>query len=163
MPDSPQDDPNEIIATISASQPRRAFALLVLLFLGLLLLYMAFARPPDALGWQALLLLLGGGALWLAERLRQATRLSLLLTRDALRDSEGRVLVRVAEIKTVDRGFLAFKPSNGFMVTSTVADGRAWAPGLWWRIGRRIGIGGVTSAGQSKAMAEILTALMAQR
>jgi hypothetical protein len=38
---------------------------------------------------------------------------------------------------------------------------RAWYPGLWWRMGRRVGIGGVTSAAQTKAMAEIIAAMIA--
>jgi hypothetical protein len=37
---------------------------------------------------------------------------------------------------------------------------RLWAPGLYWRNGTFLGIGGVLSAGETKAMAEILTALV---
>ena len=36
-------------------------------------------------------------------------------------------------------------------------------PGLWWRIGRRIGVGGVTPASQSKVMADLITARLIER
>jgi hypothetical protein len=35
---------------------------------------------------------------------------------------------------------------------------RVWAPGLWWRFGKRVGVGGVTPAGQGKAMADVIAA-----
>jgi hypothetical protein len=63
----------------------------------------------------------------------------------------------------VERGAFAFKPSNGFLVRLDKPLGRGWAPGLWWRLGRLLGVGGVTSASQSKAMAEILSLELARR
>jgi len=69
----------------------------------------------------------------------------------------------VADIERVDRGVFAFKPSNGFLVRTREPSARAWRPGLWWRFGRRIGVGGVTSANQTKAMSEILAAMLAER
>ena len=87
----------------------------------------------------------------------------IVLTESELRSTEGDRIARVDEIEALDRGVLAFKPSNGFMVRTRTAQPRAWRPGLWWRVGRRVGIGGVTPGGQTKAMAEILAALMAER
>ena len=40
---------------------------------------------------------------------------------------------------------------------------RRWEPGLWWRIGRRIGVGGVTPASQSKVMADLISARLVIR
>jgi hypothetical protein len=57
-------------------------------------------------------------------------------------------------IRSVERGAFAFKPSHGFTLVMKEKQPRAWAPGLWWRLGRRVGVGGVTSAGQTKFMAE---------
>ena len=65
--------------------------------------------------------------------------------------------------RSVDRGLFAFKPSNGFVVVLSQGGWRGWAPGLWWRLGRRLGVGGVTSAAQAKAMAEILSIEIARR
>ena len=39
----------------------------------------------------------------------------------------------------------------------------AWQPGLWWRLGNRIGVGGMTPGSQAKAMAEIIAIKLAQR
>ena len=157
------ENPDEVLATISASQPRRWLGVSALMGLGALLIYIAFAQPP-ALGWQAFLLVLGGLALWAGERMRSATENAIELTREELRDSTGRVIARVADIENVDRGFFAFKPSNGFLIrTRTAAGPRAWFPGLWWRIGRQIGVGGVTPGSQTKFASEVLAALMAER
>ncbi|MEO0931422.1 MAG: hypothetical protein AAFY14_12360, partial [Pseudomonadota bacterium] len=91
---------------------------------------------------------------WLAERLRRATLLRIELTATDIRDSSGMVLATMDDIIGVDRGIFAFKPSNGFTLVMKNKKPRSWAPGLWWRLGRRVGVGGVTSAGQAKFMAE---------
>jgi hypothetical protein len=54
------------------------------------------------------------------------------------------------------------KPSNGFALKLKKARTRRWQPGLWWAIGRRVGIGGVTPGSHSKTMAQMLEALLAQ-
>ena len=59
-------DENEVLAVTRASTGRRILGLTSLGLLGVLLIYIAFSRPPS-LGWQVFLLVIGGGALWLAE------------------------------------------------------------------------------------------------
>lgn len=155
-------DETGVYARVQASQARRVFAVLVLVVLGALLLYSALAQPPAAI-WLVFMLLLGGGALWLAEKLRRATLGTIELTEHDLRDTNGRVLATMHEIRAIERGVLAFKPSNGFTLVLTVSKPRAWAPGLWWRIGKRVGVGGVTSATQAKFMAEQIAFRLAER
>ncbi len=152
---------DEILATVRASAPRRWMGISMLALLGGLVIYVALASPPG-LGWQVFLILVGVGALWMAERMRRATEHQINLTETELRSSEGKLIALVEDIESVDRGFFAFKPSNGFLITTRAKGPRSWRPGLWWRIGRRIGVGGVTSAGQTKAMSEILAAMLAQ-
>ena len=123
---------------------------------------MAFAQPPAILTWQAFLVLLGLGCLWFAHRLQLATTRKLHLTETALIDSEGEVLARVEDIVSVNRGMLAIKPSNGFMLLLKDPAPRAWQPGLWWRFGRRVAVGGVTSGGQTRPMADIIAAMIAR-
>lgn len=154
---------DEVLATIRPSAPRRAFGLGVLLLLGALLAYLAFALPGLAMVMRLFLLALGALVLWIAARMGQVTRTGLELTREALRDSTGQVLAPLSEISGVERGTFAFKPSNGFLIRLKTRQPRAWAPGLWWRMGRRIGVGGVTAAADAKAMAEIITALLIER
>jgi hypothetical protein len=148
-----QPDENGVYATVQASQARRFFAYGVLFSLGALLIYTSLARPP-AVHWLVFMLLFGVASLVLAERLRRATLLVIELTETDVRDSTGMILAKMDEIKEVDRGTFAFKPSNGFTLVMNTKRPRGWAPGLWWRLGRRVGVGGVTSAGQAKFMAE---------
>ncbi|MEL6682021.1 MAG: hypothetical protein AAFQ09_05180 [Pseudomonadota bacterium] len=148
-----QPDENGIYAVVQASPARRLFACGVLYALGLVVLYTTFAQPPTA-GWLVFMLVFGGAALWFAEALRRATQLHIELTETEIRDSGGAVLAKLEDVKGVDRGVFAFKPSNGFTLVMHTKKPRSWAPGLWWRLGRRVGVGGVTSAGQSRLMAE---------
>mgnify|MGYP001793341325 FL=1 len=157
-----QSDENGIYAVVHASAARRLFAYGVLFALGALVLYTALARPPE-IGWLVFMLCFGIGALWLAERLRRATRLSIILTETELRDSSGMLLASMNDIKAVNRGAFAFKPSHGFTLVLQNKRPRGWAPGLWWRLGRRVGVGGVTSAGQAKFMAEQIALRVAKR
>ncbi|MBT8412545.1 MAG: hypothetical protein KJP02_12225 [Octadecabacter sp.] len=143
----------DIIATMQASLARRIFAYGAVLLLGALLVLLAFVQPPE-LGWQLFLIALGAGALVVAERLRRATLMGLVLTPDALCDTSGTVLARIEDIASVDRGAFAFKPSNGFILRLKTKAPRAWAPGLWWRFGKRVGVGGVTPSGPGRFMAE---------
>lgn len=153
----------EVLATVSASLPRRAFGIGVLLCLGGILIFVGLGRSHEVLFWQIFMLVFGAAVLWLASRMWHATAQRIHLTEAGLFDSEGRELALIDQIAGVERGTFAIKPSNGFVVVLKAARGRAWAPGLWWRSGRRVGIGGVTAAGQTKFMAEMLTALLAQR
>jgi hypothetical protein len=156
------DDENEVLARVCASRGRRVLGLGSLAFLGVLLIYIAMAQPPD-LGWQVFLLAMGAGALWMADAMRRATANVVELTPLMLRDSDGTVIARLEEIEAIDRGFFAFKPSNGFLLKTSAPQPRIWRPGLWWRTGRRIGIGGMTPGHQSKFMAEIIATILAER
>ena len=157
-----QLDENGVYARIYAAPMRRLFAYVMLLGLGALLLWLVFTAPPTA-GWALLMVLIALGALYLAERMRRATATVLELTADELRDSTGRVLARVEDIEKIDRGVFAFKPSNGFVLKTKESEPAAWAPGLWWRIGRRVGVGGVVPSAPAKYMAEVIGAWIETR
>lgn len=155
----PSEDP--VLSTLSVAPARRWIGVGTLALLGLLLLYVLVAHPPSGIGSVLVLLVFGFVALAGAEALRQATAYNLELTATELRESGGRRLALVAEIESVERGAFALKPSNGFMIRLKAPAARHWSPGLWWRLGRRIGVGGVTSAGEGKAMSEALGFLLA--
>ncbi|RKF16530.1 hypothetical protein D6850_02980 [Roseovarius spongiae] len=154
---------DEILMTVRASWPRRFFALAILASLGGLLVCLAVLRPPAEWGLQVFLGAFGLLVLWAAELLRRATKEGLELTQEALRSTTGEILARVDEIEALERGVLAWKPSNGFLLRLSAAGPRRWEPGMWWRLGRRIGVGGVVSAPRTKAMAEILAAMIKGR
>lgn len=150
------------IAVLHAAPGRRVFAYAVMLALGGLLMLSALTQPP-APGWQVFLLGLAGVSLVGAEALRRATRPALYLDGDALRDSDGTVLARLDDVTRVERGAFAFKPSNGFVLHLRAPQPRAWHPGLWWRMGRRLGVGGTVSAGASRFMADQIALRLATR
>jgi hypothetical protein len=154
---------DEVLARISASPARRFMGVLSMGTLGAILVYVAFARPPENFVWQIVLIVFGVAALFLADRMRRATAEILELTSTELRSTDGTVITSVDEIEHLDRGFFAFKPSNGFLMRLSTKKKARWEPGLWWCLGRRVGIGGVTPGSQSKAMAEVMAALMHQR
>lgn len=154
---------NEVIATVMPSAIRRYAGLLMLAILGGLLVYVALATPPASVLWRMFLLGFGALVLWLAENMRRATQAGVVLTRDALQTTDGLILVRVEDMSGVVRGSFSLKPSNGFSVLTKERQTRGWAPGLWWRFGKRVGIGGVTAASQAKYMAEVLAAMLAER
>ena len=153
---------DEILAVVEASAPRRWLAVAMLTSIGAIVLYVSLASPPSPL-WQGFLIVLGALALWMALRLYQATQGRIELTATELRDSSGTLIASMDQIEVLDRGTFAFKPSNGFLLKTKTPGRNIWQPGLWWRFGRRIGIGGVTPASQAKFMSEIIAALMAER
>ena len=157
-----KQDKDEVLAVTRASTGRRVLGLTALAGLGVLLIYVAFAHPPE-LAFQAFLIVVGVAALFFADSMRRATASSVELTAAGLRDGDGTVIANIEDIEALDRGVFAFKPSNGFLIKTTVKTSNQWRPGLWWRLGRRIGVGGMTPGRQSKYMAEALAVMMARR
>ncbi len=153
---------SEVLTSISASTPRRILGVGILASFGALILYMAGQGTPS-LGWGAFMVALGLGAIWLSTRMWQATKARIDLTDAGLISSDGTMIVALDEIVGVERGVLATKPSNGFVLRTKTAGPRQWQPGLWWRLGRRVGIGGVTPGGQSKTMSELIAVILADR
>ena len=80
----------------------------------------------------------------------------LMLTKAGIEDQSGALLCPIDEIAKVDRSAFAFRPSTGFLIRLKSPAKSGWHPGLWWRFGTRLGIGGLTSSSQSKAMASLL-------
>ena len=151
-----------VIAVAAASPVRRLTACTVIYLLGILLIYLAIAEPP-ALPLLILIVAFGAGVLLLGDTLRRATRMQLVLRPEGLMDDAGEMLAAIDEIASIDRGAFAFKPSNGFTLKLKSKRPRSWAPGVWWRFGRFLGVGGAVSAGQAKFMAEQIALLLAQR
>ena len=151
---------DEVLATITASAPRRIVAIVLIGGLALLLVALALFETQGLLR-QLFLLALGAVFLGLTDALRRATQLSLELTAEGLRDSSGRMLVRLEEIAKVERGTFAFKPSNGFTLRLHARAPRGWAPGLWWRFGKAFGVGGMISKTEGRFMADTISGLMA--
>jgi hypothetical protein len=149
-------DDDDILISIQPSVGRRYLGVGSLAALAVVLLPLVF----EAQGiWSLMFLAMSIAVAFAARGLWRATGDSIVLTRTELRTASGRVLTPVSNVRAVERGAFAFKPSNGFLVKLKTPHGRGWAPGLWWQRGRLIGVGGVIPGGQARAMAEFLTAL----
>jgi len=157
-----QPDESGVLAVVEASKGRRMAACGIIYILGLLLIYIALSDPP-ALPLLLAVLALGIGAIALAEALRRTALPDILLTEDAIATRDGQIIAQIDNIISVDRGAFAFKPSNGFTLKLKAKQPRGWAPGLWWRFGRYVGVGGAVSAGQTKFMADQTAILVAMR
>lgn len=145
------------------SGPRRFFGLAVQLILGSLLLYVAIVHPPADLLWKLFLIGLGLGALVLARHGWRGSARGIVLDETGLHQEDGRAVAPLDNIASVDRALFSFKPSNGFIVRLRAPMGRAWVPGMWWRVGRRVGIGGVTGGAETKIVADALSFMVARR
>jgi hypothetical protein len=156
-------DPDEVLVTMTPKPARRWFAVGSTGILGAILVYLAATFPPVDVAW--LLFLVGMGVLFLywSWRVWQATGVTLELTRRELREAGGRQLCAIDNVDRVDGGVFAFKPAAGFLVHLKEPMGRVYAPGLWWRSGRRVAVGGVTSRAEGKAVTELINVILADR
>ena len=154
-------DPFRLV--LRPSPARQAFGLSVQALLGAILLWLVVSVPPASMGWRLFLFALGTGALVLAVRGWRGAAQGIVLTEAGLHLEDGTPLAPLDRIRAVDRSAFTFKPANGFLLTLDAPLGRAWVPGLYWRVGRRLGVGGMTNAAETKAVAQALSILVAQR
>jgi hypothetical protein len=153
----------QVLAVIEASAPRRGLGMVVLGALGVMLLYLAFVTPPAGFGMQIMLVVMGLVSLWLLDRMRRATVVKIELTDSVLRTSDGTVLAQAEQFVSIDRGAFAFKPSHGFTLKLASSAPIAWQPGMYWRLGKRLGVGGVTPGAQTKMMSDMIAAMIMER
>lgn len=157
-----QDEDAEVLVSIKASPARRILGIVVLSALGGLLIYGGLVQPAGMTGLQIALIAAGAGVLALTMKMRRDSVAGIELTRHELRSTDGHVLARIDQIARVNRGAFALKPSNGFVLVMRHPGPRHWAPGLWWRVGRQVGVGGVTQASQTRFMAEMIQTIMTE-
>ncbi len=155
-------DQSQILARLDPSPIRRWIAILIVAGVGLTLIYLAASNPMGNFGTSLSVLGLGCGLLWVANFIRNGSSQAIVLTIDGLFLEQGQTLAEMSNIQSVDRSVMAFKPSNGFMVRLKTPGTRGWAPGIWWRVGRSLGIGGATSRDHARNMADTLNTILAQ-
>jgi len=149
----------EELIRLNASPSRRILGVSMLGALGALMIYLALTQVNGPVA-VILFIGLGSSALWAALRMWEVTKGALILTQTELRSSEGKVLTQITDVTRVDRGILAMKPSAGFSLSTGMKHPLAWAPGLYWQWGRRIGVGGVTSAAHARMMADMISGMI---
>ena len=152
--------PDEVLITVKPANARRAIGVGAQVALATLLIWFGFVGDGQL---AARIALIGAGSLLLfaARFIWISSGRSLELTMTTLREvPTNRLLTRVDDVSAVERGMQVLKPSNGLIVRTKTPNERTYAPGLWWRAGKIIAIGGMMNAGQGKAMAEILQVLV---
>ena len=153
-------DLSDPVAILRVSPARRLFATGVQAALGAILILTAASLPDPGPFGTLILVLIGLLSLWQASVLYRATAQGLVLTREGLFLEGGETIALMADVASVDRGTFAFKPSNGFLIRLKAPGPRRWLPGLYWRVGTRIGVGGTTSGKAARDMADVMTILL---
>ncbi len=162
MTESTQNELGPPLAAIYRPEWLRKLLVLAIVAIGLSLLWVMLTGERS--GMQTMMLSLAGAAcLWVALEVYRAPGTAVILTDDGLFDDGGRMLCAFSDMERVDSGLLSFKPSKGFTVRLKKPAPRGWSPGLWWRLGRRCGVGGATPGRDGKLMAELLTNMIAKR
>ncbi|QPM89188.1 hypothetical protein [Pseudooceanicola algae] len=154
---------DEVLARIDASPARRFFGVGVLVLLAVAVGNIAMMPDSASFGRRIPLFAVAAVLVFGAWSMSKATALGLEYTAQGLRDSSGRMIAPEALILSVDRGTFAFKPSNGFVLRLSSAPGLMFRPGLYWRIGKRAGIGGVLRGAETRAMADMITLRLMER
>ena len=154
---------DDILASLEPSLGRRWLGVIAATALGgLLIWHGAFNMEARGIS-RGLVVVFGLACLWQAQWNLRVTSTGLVLTRAGIFDGQGRLITPLDNILEVDRGILSFKPSNGFLLRLRDPEPSGWAPGLYWRFGRRLGIGGATAPAQNKAMAEAIEVQIMER
>ncbi len=154
---------DNVILKIEPSLGRRWFGAISLGVLGCLLIWVTFTNPPNNLLLKALVPLIGALFIWQAQWNLRVTKQGLYLTKEGLFDGQDTLVCPLYNMAEVDRGVFAFKPSNGFLVRLHEPEPKAWAPGLYWRVGRRLGVGGATHPSQNKELAQAIEVMIMER
>ncbi|MDE2912703.1 MAG: hypothetical protein OXL68_07245 [Paracoccaceae bacterium] len=153
----------ESIAELRPSSARRWLGVIALAALGTILTIHGLSSPDRGPVVAGLSVVLGIGFLWQSWRHLESTRSHIVLTRIGLFDGTGDRVCSVDNIVSIDRSLFAFKPTNGFLIRLRSSETPRWVPGLYWRVGRRVGIGGATRSHEAKVMAERLDGLIRDR
>ena len=147
---------------MTPSRPRLVLGAGILLVLAVVVVGLA-VQGVYTLPGRVTLLAIALGAGLLARRVWRAGQVSLVLEDDTLREDGpgGRVLARVGDIRAVERGAFAFKPSNGFLLKLHEPGPAVWVPGVWWRSRRHVGVGGLLPAHQTRLVSEAIAMQLA--
>ncbi|MBE3637823.1 hypothetical protein [Mangrovicoccus algicola] len=141
---------------------RVILAVILLAGLGVLLTTLSVSEELDGAMVRICVLAVAAGALGAAWKVWRSAGQGLVLRPDRVVASDGRTVFLLSDVRRLERGVFAVKPANGVVVTLSARDGARWVPGLWWRTGRRVGIGGMTPKAQTRAFADRLEQRLAE-
>jgi hypothetical protein len=160
--------PDPVLTALIPSAGRRVIGSVGMALIAALLVQMGLELPGSRPVARALCLILGGVGLVMAAHFWLATGAVLELTATELREvrrAGGRVrrIASLDQIASVDRGMTMLRPTSGFVIRLAEPAPLALATGLWWRVGRRVGVGGSVAGYGSRLMADTLARLLRER
>jgi hypothetical protein len=153
----------DVIVKIQPSIMRRMFAAIVLCLSGFVMINFAFSSATHSMLLKLILICLGLIFLWQAQVNFRTTDAAIVLKREGLFDAHGTLICSLSNIALVDRGWFSFRPSNGFLLRLHKPQSRKWVPGLYWCMGRRLGVGGSISPAQTKEMSDKILLLIQEK
>lgn len=93
---------------------------------------------------------------WFGQALFFTKARAVIFEDGRLFDDSGIEICHIDEVTELEKGLHLFKPSSGFVLKLKTKRVAAWSPGLWWRVGHRVGVGGATPGRRAKAMADAI-------
>lgn len=154
---------SEKIFEIWTTPARRWIGVGSISLIGLLVLYVLLTSRPPGVIWPILMLATIVICYWQAWRMHIAGQRRIQLFEDGVYLDTGEVIAPFDQIESIDRSLFTFKPSGGFVLVMRDKPPRRTLPGLFWTMGRRIGIGGTVPGYQARGMADIIEAMLLQR
>ena len=91
-------------------------------------------------------------AFWFKRFLSQYSNVGFLINKMGLYDLHENLICRISDIQRVDSSPYTFKSANGFIIILKEKTSFQLVPGLYWRLGRRISVGGLISKNESKLL-----------
>lgn len=148
---------------LRAAKVRRVIACGVLVAIGAMFWWSGMLGGDQTGAARALMVGIGALWFWGAWELWRGTGRAVFLTDSGLVDSNGVVIAPFDSILAVERGMISMKPSHGMLLKLSHAGPVKWVPGLWWRLGARVGIGGLTPKNATRLFADALELRLAEK
>ena len=95
-------------------------------------------------------------ALWFKSFLNRYSKMGFLINQEGLFNLDKSLICRIDEIDQIDTSPYTFKSANGFIVILKTKNSFKTVPGLYWRLGKRISIGGLIAKNESKFVSSTL-------
>ena len=94
--------------------------------------------------------------LWFIRFLKRYSKIGFLINQSGLFNLDGSIICKMDDIERIDISPYTFKSANGFIVILKTKSSFNLTPGLYWRLGKRISIGGLVSKSESKFLSQTL-------
>ena len=95
-------------------------------------------------------------ALWFTRFLKRYSKVGFLINQSGLFNLDGSIICEIGDIEIIDVSPYTFKSANGFIVILKTKNSFKLIPGLYWRLGKRLSIGGLVSKTESKFLSQAL-------